>query len=116
MKMRSAQRGKSTSAVEVTNVSANGFWMLLDGEELFLEFKRFPWFREATIGQILKVERPARHHLYWPELDVDLEVDSIRNPEKYPLMSRIRSERHAVKEPVSGGAAVKKRKRPAKRS
>jgi hypothetical protein len=116
MKMRSAQRGKSTWAAEVTNVSANGLWMLIDGEELFLAFDHFPWFREATIGRILKVERPARHHLYWPNLDVDLEVDSIRHPDKYPLVSRVGLEPHAVKEPVARGAAVKKRKRPAKRS
>jgi len=113
--MKSAPRGKSTWAAEVTNVSANGLWMLIDGEELFLAFDHFPWFREATIGQILEVERPARHHLYWPKLDVDLEVDSIRHPEKYPLMSRVRSKASAVKEPAARASTTKKRKRPAKR-
>ena len=114
--MKSAPQGKSIPATEVTNVSANGLWMLIDGEELFLAFDHFPWFREATIGQILKVERPARHHLYWPNLDVDLEVDSIRHPEKYPLVSRVGLERHAVKEPVARTAMARKGKRPAKRS
>jgi len=27
--------------------------------------------------------------LYWPELDVDLEIDNLENPEKYPLKSKI---------------------------
>ena len=89
--------------------------MLLDGEELLLEFKRFPWFREASIGQILRVERPAAHHLYWPDLDVDVEVDSIRDPKKYPLMSRVGLP-SAVREPGGRAATAKKRKRPAKRS
>jgi hypothetical protein len=90
MKMKSAQRGKRTSAVEVTNVSASGFWLLLDAEEVFVEFKQFPWFKEAAIGQLLNVERPAPHHLYWPDLDVDLAVESLISPERYPLVSRVR--------------------------
>ena len=88
--MKSAQRGKSTSAVEVTNVSGNGFWLLLDTEEVFVEFKQFPWFREASISQLLKVSRPAPHHLYWPDLDVDLAVESLTQPDRYPLVSRVR--------------------------
>jgi len=27
-------------------------------------------------------------HLYWPKLDVDLEIDNLENPEKYPLKSK----------------------------
>jgi Protein of unknown function (DUF2442) len=88
--MKSAQRGKPTSAVEVTNVSGNGFWLLLDAEEVFVEFKQFPWFKNASIAQLLHVERPATHHLYWPDLDVDLAVESLTNPERYPLVSRVR--------------------------
>ncbi len=88
--MRSVQRGESTLVAEVANVSANGFWLLLDGRELFVPFKRFPWFRAATIGQLLNVQRPRKHHLYWPDLDVDLAVESIEHPERYPLVSKAR--------------------------
>jgi hypothetical protein len=31
---------------------------------------------------------PSPHHLRWPDLDVDLAVESIRDPEKFPLVSR----------------------------
>jgi hypothetical protein len=31
---------------------------------------------------------PSAHHLYWPQLDIDLAVESIIHPERYPLMSR----------------------------
>jgi hypothetical protein len=34
------------------------------------------------------VKRPAPHHLYWPDLDVDLAVESIEHPERFPLVSR----------------------------
>jgi hypothetical protein len=86
--MKSARRGKRTSKVEVTNVSRLGFWLLLDDRELFAPFAAFPWFRDASIGQILGVERPSAGHLYWPQLDVDLAVESIEHPEEYPLVSR----------------------------
>jgi hypothetical protein len=57
-------------------------------QELFLAFEEFPWFRDATIGQIMNVELPSAHHLYWPDLDVDLAIESIEHPERYPLVSR----------------------------
>ena len=86
--MNSAKLGKSASTAEVTNVSKHGFWILLDNEELFVPFSQFPWFKDAPVSQLLNVEWPQPHHLYWPDLDVDLAVESIRHPEKFPLVSK----------------------------
>jgi hypothetical protein len=86
--MSSAARGKITSDVEVTNVSQHGFWIMLDERERFLSFAAFPWFREATIGELTKVERCAPGHLRWPALDIDVAVESIDNPDGYPLVSK----------------------------
>lgn len=80
--------GILTSEVEVTNVSRHGFWILLDGEELFLSYENFPWFKKASIEQILDVEHPTANHFYWPHLDVDLSLDSIRNPFAFPLVAK----------------------------
>jgi hypothetical protein len=80
--------GSNTSTPEVTNVSQHGLWLLLEREELFMPFDSFPWFREAPIGKVLHVEQPSSHHLYWPDLDIDLSVESIRHPEQFPLLSR----------------------------
>ena len=80
--------GPVTSAVEVTHVSRHGFWLLLGDEELFLPFESFPWFKSATIEQITEVEWPTANHLYWPGLDIDLAVASIRDPAAFPLMSK----------------------------
>jgi hypothetical protein len=90
--MRSALPGKSTSEPEVTNVSQHGFWLLIDKRELFLPFDKFPWFRDVPIGQLIRVEQPHPSHLYWPDLDVDLAVESIEFPERFPLVSRARSD------------------------
>lgn len=87
--MRSAARGGRHSGVEVQEISARGIRLLLDGRELFMPFDEFPWFREATVAEILDVERPAPEHLRWPQIDVDLEVDSIDHPERYPLLAPV---------------------------
>jgi len=90
MKMKSAQHGMSTSRVRSPTVSKHGFWLLLEDQELFLPFDEFPWFRDVPIGQLCNVEQPHGGRLYWPELDVDLAVESIRHPERFPLVSRAR--------------------------
>ena len=51
--------GNATSVVEITHVSRHGFWLLLDNEELLVPFADFPWFRQATIDQLMNVERPT---------------------------------------------------------
>lgn len=86
--MRSALRGRSISDVEVTNVSQHGFWVLVRGRELFLSFKKFPWFKDAPVAQLLNVALPHPTHIYWPDLYVDLSVESIEFPERFPLVSR----------------------------
>ena len=87
--MESATLGKSISGAEVTNISKHGFWLLLANEELFVPFKEFPWFRDASVSEILNVEWSQLHHLYWPDVDVDLAIESIRSPEKFPLVSKV---------------------------
>ena len=107
--MSSAKRGARTSSVEVTNISRHGFWLLLDDRELFLPFERFPWFADATVAEILDVTLPGRGHLHWPKLDVDLAVESITEPDKYPLMSRMPA-RIASRTPLAPGTASKRKK------
>ncbi|MBK6865838.1 MAG: DUF2442 domain-containing protein [Ideonella sp.] len=80
--------GSVTSEAEVTNVSRHGFWLLLGDEELAVPFSEFPWFKSATIEQLADVQRPTPGHLFWPQLDVDLAVDSIRDPAAFPLVSK----------------------------
>jgi len=86
---KSERPGLSTSEPEVTNISRHGFWLLVDERELFLTFEEFPWFKAASVEAILNVEQPQPHHLYWPDLDVDLTVDAIDHPERYPLKAKL---------------------------
>ncbi len=86
--MSSKPHGDLISQVEVTNVSSHGLWLLAHGRELFLSYDDFPWFKEASIGSVLNVEEPSAGHFYWPELDVDLGLETIEHPERFPLKSR----------------------------
>jgi hypothetical protein len=81
--------GTATSQAEVTNISRHGFWLLLDERELFLPFEEYPWFKRAPVEAILRLDRPQPDHLRWPDLDVDLSVNSIEHPERYPLKAKL---------------------------
>ena len=94
--MISAQPGTNISEVEITNVSKHGFWLLIHDQEVFVPFEEFPWFKEAPIGKLLNVELPSPHHLYWPDLDIDLSVESLFHPERFPLISRVGLTSHST--------------------
>ena len=53
--------------------------------ELFVAFNEFPWFADAPVKKILNVRLPSPDHLSWPDLDVDLSIESIEHPERFPL-------------------------------
>lgn len=74
-------------SAEVTDILRHGFWLHLGDRELFVSFAEFPWFQNAPIPALLNVERPQPQHLYWPDLDIDLSVESIEHPEHYPTKS-----------------------------
>lgn len=106
--MKSAALGRSTlPPAEVTNVSPHGFWLFVRDREIFVPFKEFPWFREATVREITNVQLPSEHHLYWPDLDIDLAVESIEHPERFPLVSQV--------QPVNRSQPTKARQRPSRK-
>jgi hypothetical protein len=86
--MKSANIGEDISEVEVLNVSPHGFWLLVGQREYFLAFADFPWFRGATLQQLFAIELSHGDHLYWPDLDVDLDLERIQRPENFPLVSK----------------------------
>ena len=85
--MKSSTLGRGTSPAEVTNVDTHGIWVLICDKEYFLPHEDFPWFKKAKVEDILNVELLHGVHLRWPALDVDLTVDSLENPGKYPLVA-----------------------------
>ena len=86
--MKSFALGKNISIAEVQDVSKHGIWLILRDQEYFLPFADFPWFKNATIASIYNVETHHGPQLHWPDLDVDLELESLQNPNQYPLVYR----------------------------
>jgi len=82
--MKSLKHGKGTS-VSVENITPFGIWLYIKGKEYFLIYKDYPYFKDQTLNSIQNVEFLHGFHLYWPDLDVDLEIDNFEHPEKYPL-------------------------------
>jgi hypothetical protein len=60
----------------------------VQGRELMLDHVRFPWFKDASLAEVSEIEFSVGHHLHWPKLDVDLHIDSIEHPERFPLLAK----------------------------
>lgn len=86
--MSSLAHGNTILAVEVTNISSHGVWLLAHEKELFLSYEDFPWFKNQTVANIINVEEQGLNHFYWPDIDVDLSIESIEHPERFPLKAK----------------------------
>ncbi|HGX93283.1 MAG TPA: DUF2442 domain-containing protein [Candidatus Tenderia sp.] len=86
--MNSLAHGNSTFAVEITQISSHGIWLLSHDKELFLPYDEFPWFKDQSVKSITNVEEPSPGHFYWPDIDIDLTLESIEHPERFPLKSK----------------------------
>jgi len=75
-------------AAEVTHISRHGVWLLAKDKEFFMSYVDFPWFKDVAVGKILNVEEPHPGHFYWPDLDIDLTVEIIEHPERFPLRAK----------------------------
>jgi len=86
--MKSLKHGKDI-LVSVENITPFGIWLFAKDKEYFLSYDEYPYFKDQTLRSIQKVQLLHGVHLYWPDLDVDLEIDNLENPDKYPLKSRV---------------------------
>ena len=113
MKMRSPAPGKNTLSAEVQDISRNGIWLLIRGKEYFLAYADYPWFKEAKLAAIYNLKLLHGTHLHWPDLDVDLELDSLQQPGKYPLVCKI--DGTCVSDGSTSTLSAKKVRKPSKR-
>ena len=75
----------STSA-DVLMINDRGLMLSVQGQDYFLSYNRVPWMKDATINEVLDVRMSGKNAIEWPKLDVDLEVESLKHPERYPLL------------------------------
>ena len=72
----------------ITHISSHGLWLLTGQQELFIPYQDFPWFKNQPVNAIIEVEEVSNRHFYWPKIDVDLTVEMIKHPEKFPLVAK----------------------------
>ena len=76
----------NSMSVSVLMINAQGIMISVGGQNFFLSYNRIPWMRDASIKDVLNVQMCGAEAVEWPALDVDLEIDSLRHPERYPLL------------------------------
>ena len=85
MQITSKNNSANTSA-SVLMINAQGIMLSVLGNDYFLSYTRIPWMQDAPIRSVLNVQMSGPEAIEWPDLDVDLEIDSLRHPERYPLV------------------------------
>jgi hypothetical protein len=76
-----------SAEVRILDVTVHGFWVDLGNEKLYAASADFPWFAGATLAHVVEVQRASTDHLYWPALDIDLSIASLRDPAAFPLIA-----------------------------
>lgn len=70
----------------VLMINSQGIMLTVDGNDYFISYNRVPWMKDASISSVLNVQKEGHSAIVWPDLDVDLEIESLKHPEKYPLI------------------------------
>lgn len=81
-----SKNNTNSTSVSVLMINGQGIMISVGGQDYFLSYNRIPWMREASINDVLDVRMCGSEAIEWPRLDIDLEIDSLRHPERYPLI------------------------------
>ncbi len=80
------KNSSANTSASVLMINAQGILLSVQGQDYFLSYNRIPWMRDAAIKCVLNVQMSGRNAIEWPDLDVDLEIESLKHPERYPLV------------------------------
>ena len=76
------------TSVSVLMINSQGMMLSVLGNDYFMSYNRVPWLRDARISSALNVRMAGQNAIEWPELDVDLEIESLKHPDRYPLVMK----------------------------
>ena len=82
------KKENNTNAISASVLMINnqGIMISVEGNDYFLSYNRVPWLKDATVRNILNIKMSGKNAVEWPDLDIDLEIDSLKHPERYPLV------------------------------
>ncbi len=81
-------KNKELTQVRVLMINDKGIMLSVKGNDYFISYNRIPWMKNACISDALDVQMSGRNAIEWPKLDIDLEIDSLKHPERYPLIMK----------------------------
>lgn len=76
------------TSVSVLMINTQGIMLSVLGNDYFISYNRMPWLKDARICDVLNVQMVGRAAIGWAALDIDLEIESLKHPERYPLIMK----------------------------
>jgi len=83
---RESEYNSASTSASVLMINAQGIMLSVLDHDYFLSYNRIPWMQDAPIRSVLNVQMSGPEAIEWPDLDVDLEIESLQHPERYPLV------------------------------
>ena len=87
--MDSSKSGTGTSVCNLTGINDLGFWVLVEDKEYFVPFSDYPGFKQSSVNQILNIRFLPPSQLHWNEIDMDIELQELAQPESFPLIFKM---------------------------
>lgn len=75
-------------SAKVLMINSQGIMLSVLGQDYFVSYNRLPWLRDASVRSVLNIQMTSPRAIEWPDLDVDLEIDCLKHPERYPLVMK----------------------------
>lgn len=85
---KSSNQNTSTTLASVLMINNQGIMINVLGNDYFLSYNRVPWMKDAPVRDVLDIHMEGRNAITWPKLDIDLEIESLKHPELYPLIMK----------------------------
>jgi hypothetical protein len=76
------------TSVDVRVITSEGIIISVSGSDYYLSYDRLPWFKNARVSDIFDVKMLGDDGIRWDALDVNLEIESLKHPEQYPLVMK----------------------------
>lgn len=86
--MNSSNSGISTLDCRVTDINGLGLFVLVQGKEYFIPFREYPRLLHSKVSELTNVIFLPPYQLRWEDLDVDIEIQALEQPENFPLIFR----------------------------
>lgn len=83
---KNLKKNTDNTSVKVNSINSDGIFINAFGKDYFLSYNRLPWFKNAKVSDVLNVTILGKSAISWETLDVDIEIDSLNYPERYPLV------------------------------